>query len=196
MNYKKIIKVVGAAAIAVVVCIGCSEEDEYANDGKGDDSYIYSGRIVKIDHQTWMARNLDRATINSKCYENSLDNCAKYGRLYTWSDAKKACPSGWHLPTSEEWSALITAVDHTSTKLKATSGWSEYAGNGTDDYGFSALPGGYGNGLGNFYDAGESGYWWIDIGHGASNAWIRDVFQIYEAIHLGGNLYSIRCVQD
>jgi len=88
-------------------------------------------------------------------------NCNKYGRLYKWDAAKTVCPSGWRLPDSADWARLFTAVggemfggatwQDAGTKLKAKSGWDDYfdwnsnsykSGNGTDDYGFSALPGG------------------------------------------------------
>jgi len=173
---RSIFRAVGIAAAAVVFCVGCGNpggsggdkdeggdgRDNGGGGGGGDNSYVYSGGTVKIGNQTWMARNLDRATTNSVCYNNSADSCAKYGRLYNWNDAKTACPSGWHLPTNAEWDALMTAVGGSSTagrKLKSTSGWYNN-GNGTDDYGFSALPGGHGNSDGNFDYAGYYGYWW------------------------------------
>ena len=59
------------------------------------------------------------------------------------------CPDGWHLPTYEEWQILIAAVGgrENGKALKSTSGWMEYygneGGNGTDDFGFSALPAGF-----------------------------------------------------
>ena len=144
----------------------------YQGCGEGDDSYVYSGGTVRIGNQTWMAKNLDRATKNSKCYENSPDSCAKYGRLYTWTDARKACPSGWHLPSGAEWTQLTDFVGGASTagrKLKSTSGWN-YNGNGTDEYGFSALPGGNGSSGGNFSSAGNYGYWWSATENNAYNA--------------------------
>ncbi|MCI6874508.1 fibrobacter succinogenes major paralogous domain-containing protein, partial [Hallerella sp.] len=113
---------------------------------------------------------------NSWCYGNVAANCEKYGRLYTWAAAidsvklatdadnpldcgygktcglsgtvQGICPSGWHLPSRDEWDTLITAVGGSSTAgtaLKSTSGWSSDegpSGNGTDAFGFSALPAG------------------------------------------------------
>ena len=87
------------------------------------------------------------------------DNCAKFGRLYEYETAKTVCPSGWHLPSNAEWNELINYAGDSltaGTKLKATKGWHRFefddegkvkkvieeGGNGTDDFGFSALPGG------------------------------------------------------
>jgi uncharacterized protein (TIGR02145 family) len=116
-------------------------------------------KIVTIGKQTWMAENLNYEAKGSKCYDNKKENCAKYGRLYGLSDGyvpKKACPSGWHLPTVEEWSALINFAGGygvAEKKLKAKSGWSN--GNGTDEFGFAAMAGGHRLQL-----PGKGGFWW------------------------------------
>ena len=170
------------------------------NNGGGGDNYTYTGRTVTIGGKVWMAENLNRATANSKCYDNDPSNCETYGRLYTWADARSACPSGWHLPTDAEWTELADAAGGFTAgqKLKSTSGWNNIRNNGTDDYGFSALPGGWGDG--NFYDAGNSGHWWSATESGTAYAWYR--YMIYEDTfvtrRLGGKeyLFSVRCVQN
>ena len=123
-----------------------------------------------------MAENLNQYDEKccSRCYDgrSSLD-CTKYGRFYDWTLAKTLCPTGWHLPTQAEWQELFDFVEEDSkctscagSKLKATSGWKITVSiwdiideNGTDDYGFSALPGGRSNALG-FQYLDERGYWW------------------------------------
>ncbi len=110
---------------------------------------------------------------SSFCYDDEPANCTKYGRLYLWSAAmdsagiikgntangcgvgvkcssdepvRGVCPKGWHLPSWAEWEELVTAVGDSSNtagiRLKSTSGWYS-SGNGTDSFGFSALPAGY-----------------------------------------------------
>ena len=116
-------------------------------------------RTVKIGDQVWMAENLNFETDSSYCYNDSAEYCAKYGRLYEWSAAMDACPSGWHLPDTAEWKTLLAAVGGDSiagTKLKSTSGWNS-DGNGTDDFGFTVLPAG-GWGSKNF--VGEAAVFW------------------------------------
>ena len=89
------------------------------------------------------------------------------------------------------------------TQLKSTSGWSDN-GNGTDDFGFSALPGGVrDNGLGYFYDAGFGGYWWSSSPNGGfygANAWLRYLSSSNPAINRGSNDprvgFSVRCLRD
>ena len=121
------------------------------------DGKVY--RTVTIGNQVWMAENLNFETDFSYCYNDSAEYCAKYGRLYVWSAAMDACPSGWHLPDLAEWRMLLAAVGGDSIagmKLKSTSGWNS-DGNGTDDFGFTVLPAG-GWGSKNF--VGEAAVFW------------------------------------
>lgn len=67
----------------------------------------YKWRKLK-DGKRWMTENLNYKIPGSWCFEDKDKNCEKYGRLYTWEAAQKACPSGWHLPTDEEWKALAS----------------------------------------------------------------------------------------
>jgi uncharacterized protein (TIGR02145 family) len=159
-------------------------------------------KIVMIGTQLWMAENLNYNANGSKCYNNSESNCQKYGRLYNLATAKNVCPVGWHLPSDAEWTKLTDFVDGSSagTKLKATSGW-DNNGNGMDTFGFSALPGGFGNSDGSFGLIGYyGGYWWSSTERNASNAWLRymDYYSTYVYRDYSGksNLYSVRCLQD
>lgn len=104
--------------------------------------------IVNIGLQVWMAANLNYEMSGSYCSKNRLKTyCAKYGHIYSWEAAKNACPAGWHLPSKAEWETLITTVGGESIAgrvLKGKTGWRN-DGNGTDDFGFNALPGGFGS---------------------------------------------------
>jgi uncharacterized protein (TIGR02145 family) len=161
-------------------------------------------RTVTIGNQTWFAENLNYNVSGSKC--NSSANCNKYGRLYNWSTAKAVCPSGWHLPSQAEWNTLSSYVESNSgcsscdaKKLKATSGW-YVNGNGTDDYGFSALPGGGGNEDGSFYGVGFSGLWWSASENDNGNAYCRYMEPDYDnalwVSYYKYYLFSVRCLQD
>ena len=159
--------------------------------------------MVSIGGKTWMAENLNYSTSSgSWCYGGSADNCAKYGRLYDWETAKTVCPSGWHLPDTAEWRRLVETAGGSSTagkKLKSTSGWSNN-GNGTDDFGFSALPGGGRGTVGSFNYAGYYGYWWTATESSSGNAYFRNVYYdydyVYEDYNDVGYGFSVRCRED
>jgi len=170
-------------------------------------------KTVKIGGKTWMAENLNYETVDSWCYQNSDDNCAKYGRLYKWSAAKRACPDDWHLPTRAEWSALVKAAggDNAGTKLKSKNGW-DRNGNGTDNYGFSALPAGYRSNSGKFGFAGEFGAWWTATEYKSGLAYYREIWWADNGVGENNNDdsekegddddgtadggYSVRCVRN
>ena len=132
-------------------------------------------KTVKIGDQVWMAENLNFETDSSFCYNDSAENCAKYGRLYTWTAARSACPDGWNLPSEADFAALVKAVggeDGAATKLKSTSGWSDKdgkSGNGTDAFGFSALPAGMGN-VGIYSGEDYTTYFWGSTECGGENS--------------------------
>ena len=146
-----------------------------------------------------MKKNLNIATTSSWCYDNNDANCTKYGRLYTMYAARTACPSGWHLPTSGEWNDLVSAVGPLAgRKLKSKSGWSN-SGNGTDNFGFSALPGGTRSYTGSFTGAGDVGAWWTS----SSVRLDGNVSRIVSAgddvsvnVLNGSDGMSVRCVAD
>jgi len=113
--------------------------------------------------------------------------------------------SGWHLPSDAEWQKLIDFVGGASTagtKLKATSGWSYEgkSGNGTDEFDFSALPGGFGNLIGEFSHVGYLGYWWSATEYDADYAYSRYMGNnegVYRYnYYKGSDLFSVRCLQD
>jgi uncharacterized protein (TIGR02145 family) len=63
-------------------------------------------KIVQVGEQVWMAQNFNYASNQSWCYDNLPANCERYGRLYTYEAAKNVCPTGWHLPSDDEWKKL------------------------------------------------------------------------------------------
>lgn len=126
-------------------------------------------RTVKIGGKTWMAENLNHATGNSWCYGDNEDNCQKYGRLYDWSAAMSACPDGWRLSTDNDWEDLILSVGGhgvASAKLREA-GWYD----GTDEFGFSAMGGGYRDSRPNvifsFGGITNFGVWWTSVESGS-----------------------------
>ena len=176
------------------------------------DNQTYKTAVIGM--QTWMAENLNYAVNGSWCYDNAVSNCNLYGRLYTWIavmgvastynsailgdsvNHQGICPDGWHVPRSSEWTTLENYV--AGTALKSTSGWLN-GGNGTDAYGFSALPGGNYGGS-DFYYVGNYGYWWTAAEYSSTYAYGR--YMDYDNADVGTGYYgktcgrSLRCLKD
>jgi len=160
-------------------------------------------KTVKIGNQVWMAKNLNDASKGGRCYGDNPENCEKYGRLYTWEEAMKACPSGWHLPNNAEWEALVSSaggMDAAGGKLKARSGWENGGDGSTDEYGFSALPGGDGIPDGSFDNVGNYGSWWSATEFNTVSAYDWDMLCGSSKVDKGYSgkslLLSVRCVKD
>ncbi|MCC5917933.1 MAG: fibrobacter succinogenes major paralogous domain-containing protein [Cryomorphaceae bacterium] len=163
------------------------------------DGQTYS--IVQIGNQCWFAENLNYATSNSWCYAKDSSNCEIYGRLYNWETANTVCPSGWHLPTEDEWLELIDFLgENAGGKMKHTTGWNAPNADATNSSGFSGLPGGYRYDDGYFDGIGNYGYWWSSTENVGVNA-IRfyldhDNGFIYSYSYDKGVGLSCRCVKD
>jgi len=163
-------------------------------------------KTVKIGEQVWMAENLNYEAEGSICYDDKPDNCKKYGRLYNWKTANEVCPNGWHLPSQEEWGTLTDFFGGwrvAGKKIKAKSGWNKNS-NGTDDFGFAALPGGHHDGT--FTNVGNFGYWWTaSEGEGSAELTTAVYFVMYmnddseefaDNLYDYGDLNSVRCIQN
>ncbi|MBU2651393.1 MAG: fibrobacter succinogenes major paralogous domain-containing protein [Bacteroidetes bacterium] len=133
------------------------------------------------------------------------------------SGVKGICPEDWHIPSDEEWKILEGSVDSqyyvgdpvwnndgcrgsdAGKKLKSSTGWNS-GGNGTNDYGFSALPGGYRGSNWNFYSIGAEDYFWSSAGSDAFNAWGRgltfDNNGVYRNDYNKVAGLSVRCLRD
>ncbi|MFA7123788.1 MAG: fibrobacter succinogenes major paralogous domain-containing protein [Candidatus Delongbacteria bacterium] len=151
------------------------------------DGNVYT--TIGIGGQIWMAENLKvtryrngdeipevqdylawyALTTPGRCsYNNDPANSVTFGQMYNWqavSDTRKISPEGWHMPSDDEWDALINWVggpDSAGVKLKETGfvHWAAPNEGASNESGFTALPGGWRINMGNFYDLTTRGYWW------------------------------------
>lgn len=188
-------------------------------------------KTVTIGKQTWMAENLKVIHYNDgTAIPNVTDNTAwinlstpaycwynndkapyfsnNYGALYNWYavNTGKLAPKGWHVPTDAEWTALtdyLASDGHSGTEgtdLKAKNGWNSN-GSGTNDYGFTALPGGYrGDLYGTFGSAGGGGWWWSSTQYNSSSAYTRYLLYSFAFVdrtyYVKSDGFSVRCVRD
>lgn len=182
----------------------CSESFTDSRDGQSYD-------VVKIGGLTWMAENLNFETTGSFCPEGDSRNCKRLGRLYSWAEAKSVCPDGWRLPTKENFESLVAATSEDAAQspshsragaaLKSRDGWFK-KGNGTDEFGFNALPAGYRSADSKFDGIGGYAYFWSateDPENSESNAFY--LFLSFSSDVASINAFakedyrSVRCVQ-
>lgn len=136
-----------------------------------------------------------------------------YGALYNWHAVETGilCPAGWHVPTDAEWETLITHAGGQSVaggRLKSTRTHPEVHPRwkspniATNDYNFSALPGGYRSEMnGTFYFVGSTGYWWSSTESTTGlRAWCRHMVagygNVYRSTFNKKDGFSVRCIRD
>ncbi len=156
--------------------------------------------------------------IEKYCYDNNNANCDTYGGLYQWNEMMQyvttegvqgICPTGWHLPSDNEWCTASQFIDPTvncingwngtdiGIKMKSTSGWYEN-GNGSNNSGFNALPAGYRHINYNFYYLTTGTLFWTSTEVGSISWQLMDysngIFvQNNDSYNYG---YSVRCIKD
>jgi uncharacterized protein (TIGR02145 family) len=197
--------ILAASCIFMMALASLAQETGTFTDPRDGKTY----RTVTIGSQIWMAENLAYKAM-SGCYASGWDsdnkkaNAVKYGYLYEWKAAKKACPPGWHLPTKDEWEILIGYLGGENVaglEMKSPVGWAEDDA-GADSHGFSALPGGSRCDCGDFIFLGEAAHWWTATESDKYCAWKWIVAKGSPQIAIGvygksvGGAMSVRCVKD
>lgn len=201
LNIKKILLI-----FMSFFCFASAQEaEDYRVTDKRDDK-IYAAK--KIGKQIWLVDNLSYNKGN--CYNNNIDNCSKYGRLYTWSEAKKACPGGFKLPSKKDWEILFEEIGSSRDKnsfmnagkiLKVRS-WRSSNTSGTNDYDFAATPGGFCFASSNSGCDGidTKGKWWTETEVSSSEAYSyyigAEFDDVIEASDFKDfNMLSVRCIK-
>ena len=201
-------------------CRGCTVcgADTTVKDDEGNE---YD--IVSIGAHCWMAENLrvsagipeetdgtqwGSLTSPAWCYyDNNSSNGAIYGKLYNWYavNTGNLCPSGWHIPTHDEWQDLIDVLGGDATAggaMKDTTGWTMPNTGATNSSGFTALPGGSRNLSGSFVSMGDYGVFWSSSENSSdqTQAWGRELAYNNSAVSISNSIkargYSCRCVKD
>ena len=192
-------------------------------DARNDRTY----RTVKIGKQTWMAENLNLEMKGAYCYDYDSRKCDEYGRFYDWPTAvgrvdcnykdtcgvapvvQGVCPDGWHLPSLEEWDALFEFVGGdfvAGAKLRSINGWSYSKVDGSDTYGFRALPGGHRRGsiaweldvdAYTFTDM-SGALFWVSSEISKTGGWLVIVYEEKIARATGGKdqWLTVRCIMN
>jgi len=160
-------------------------------------------QIVKIGEQWWMAENLNfEMPKGSWCYDDDPLICNKYGRLYSWDVAVKACPQGWHLASDEDWQALESNMGVPKEKLNEM-GWRAFTNDALNNNsaGFRLEMAGYRPyGDGAYDDIRDDAYFWTSTSYDKTDAWKRTLDDHRKEIGRGYDSkrkgLSVRCVKD
>jgi uncharacterized protein (TIGR02145 family) len=193
------------------------------------DGNVYD--TVTIGTQVWMAENLKTTKYNDGApiplvtgnsawanlttpgycfYDNDAGtNKATYGAIYNWYTVNtgKLCPTGWHVPTDIEWIILTQFLGGEplaggELKETGTIHWSSPNEGATNSSGFTALPGGYRQDDGSFYNINDDDFWWSSTESTSqiTKAWSRGVNYnypyVYADIYLKSFGYSVRCLKN
>jgi uncharacterized protein (TIGR02145 family) len=143
-------------------------------------------------------------------YDNNNINGEKHGKLYNWyavNDPRGLAPEGWNIPSDEEWdqlAAYLGGEEDAGKKMKSKTGWDGTEdwpeGNGTDEYGFSGLPGGLRTHIGEFIKFGKYTSWWTSTESDTEGAWDRSLYYAFVNLdrgdNYGGEGLNVRCLKD
>lgn len=160
--------------------------------------------VIKMGDHIWMGKNLNYRSDSSYCYNNEPENCERYGRLYEWEAALKACPEGWHLATEYEWQELekFLGMDERELENQLNRGIGaadRLKPNG--DLRFNEQFGGWGGSDDGMFIALDTiGTYWTSGEVNLERAWHRDIninkTTIYRSAVIKAYALSVRCVKD
>ena len=182
---------------------------------------------VTIGSQVWANKNLDlnhysngdeipqvqngttwaNLTTGAWCYyENITSNGPVFGKLYNWyaiHDPRGLAPAGYHIPSDDEWTTLITFLGGEAVaggKMKTTTGWNNPFGDATNSSGFTGLPAGHRDDHGAFYYIGDETNWWSSSEADLTGAWSHGLSHYdahaYRTYVFKQEGLSVRCIKD
>lgn len=220
----KKVSLIISSVVSSLLFLCCSEETTNTKMNELDTSK----ETVTIGNQVWMCKNLNvdkfrngdpiphaktfeewtKAKLYKKpawsYYDNTPSNGEKYGRLYNWyavNDPRGLAPEGWHIPSDVEWATLTDYLGDNvaGKKMKSKTGW-EDEGNGSNDSGFTGLPGGFRTETAYFSLINIYSNWWSITEYQKDYSWscyLNNKKSVVErgATHKGSGLY-IRCLKD
>ena len=192
--------VVDAADKAFVPVNAISErKGDVLKDKEGN---LYTAKTM-LDGKRWMTQNLNIELTNSYCYDDKQAICHRFGRLYTWEAAKKACDmlgDGWRLPTEDEWREMAQqygGVRDDSGRTGKQAYEALLVGGNSE---FNALLGGNRDSDGKYFRLDAHGFYWSATEHGIGEAWFLNFGRGSQALHLQNDgekprAWSVRCIR-
>jgi uncharacterized protein (TIGR02145 family) len=186
-----------SAFILSVICAGLSGQENFTDKRDGN---LY--RTITFEGNTWMAENLRfKPNEGAGFYDNNSNNLPGYGMLYEWKTAMSVCPSGWHLPSGEEFQKLSNHYEQKESWRKIDS----------DPISFGVQLAGMQDYEGTYSEIDESGYYWTATEYDKNNAEyfsyliinempVIDISRKADIADIHGteksNKYSVRCIKN
>ncbi|MCX6157014.1 MAG: fibrobacter succinogenes major paralogous domain-containing protein [Ignavibacteriae bacterium] len=218
---KQNIVLLGIFLLTIFVLSGCNNSSDPVSPASN------TAGTITIGSQVWADKNLDVSTYRNGdpipqvqdsiawtnlttgawCYYNGDAGLGTtYGKIYNWyavNDARGLAPLGYHISTDAEWTLLTNNLGGDTIaggKLKALTLWQAPNTGATNSSGFTALPAGFRNNIGNSYRITVDGYFWTANEYNSGEAWDRYLWNERKDI----NRYSlnkkyglsVRCIKD
>jgi len=213
--------------LLVLVLLSLKLAELHAQAVKDIDGNVYP--VITIGKQDWMAENLKTTKYNDGSpipfitenkawkvlktpgycwFDNNAENKEVFGALYNWYtvDTKKLCPKGWYVPSASDWKIMISYLGDENTagdKLKESGSahWKYSLTIVTNEFGFTALPGGFRLYTGGFPDTGNSyAVWWSATRYDDMLAWNWGLYfsssKIFNGCENKQAGLSVRCIMD
>src|SRR5262245_21578750 len=201
--------VVSIALIIAIESLSTSLQRRSAQAQKVSGTTLSYKRMA--DGRQWTTENLDLHilgfsinVLQSYCYEDSELNCRRYGRLYSWENARRVCQmlgDGMRLPTDDEWRQLAKHYGGVSEDAddRGKAAYKGLLAGGSS--GFNALLGGGRSDDGQYARLEAHGFYWTASEIDGGNAWFYNFGKGGQALHRqsGGEkqrAFSVRCVRD
>jgi uncharacterized protein (TIGR02145 family) len=184
--------------------LGCSKKlsDAGYESVRDKHSNTYSVRLMK-DGKRWLVQNLDMNLAGSYCYNDSIANCSKYGRLYTWESAREGCAQlgkEWHLPTNAEWEEMASLYGgiRTDAGQDGREAYKRLIAGGDSE--FNILFGGTRDPSGDYRRVEAHGFFWTATASDSAHAWFYNLGKGGQLVnrHSDGeksSAVSVRCVR-
>ena len=156
------------------------------------------------DGKQWMTENLKVVVNASYCYDDSQENCRRYGRLYTWESAQQACRAlgdGWRLPTNDEWAQMAKPYGGVRDD-SADGGKAAYkALIASGPSGFNVVYGGGRSTNGEYARLEAHGFYWTASESSSTHAWLYNLGKNGQILNRHENgekqdAFAVRCVRE
>jgi uncharacterized protein (TIGR02145 family) len=212
-----------ASVIIMLLSVGCTSRPQKMVDVDGN-----SYSAVKEGSMIWTGENLavsryrngdiipeikdpkvwSTLTTGAWCYNgNNPENAKTWGKLYNWyavHDPRGLAPTGWHVATDAEWSALselLGGAERAGGGLKAKELWKEPNDGADNKSELAVLPAGARRDTdGEFMEPGGYSRLWSSTESTENSAWSRSLGYFDGVLRRGqANKrigFSVRCVKD